>query len=46
MAALREHGVMLESARGPLPNVAALVAGEPTKGSWWATRPATRSSPR
>jgi hypothetical protein len=35
MAALVEHGMLLESARGPLPNVAALVAGEPIKGSWW-----------
>ena len=36
LAALVEHGMLLESARGPLPNVAALVAGEPIKGSWWA----------
>jgi hypothetical protein len=36
MAALIEHGMLLASARGPLPNVAALVAGEPIKGSWWA----------
>jgi hypothetical protein len=35
MAALVEHGMLLESARGPLPNVAALVAGQPIKGSWW-----------
>lgn len=27
--------MLLESARGPLPNIAALVAGEPIKGSWW-----------
>ena len=36
MAALVEHGILLESARGPLPNVAAMVAGEPIRGSWWA----------
>lgn len=35
MAALVEHGMLLESARGPLPNVAELVAGEPIHGSWW-----------
>jgi hypothetical protein len=36
MAVLIEHGMLLASARGPIPNVAALVAGEPIKGSWWA----------
>jgi hypothetical protein len=35
MAALREHGMLLQSARGPIPNVAELVAGAPIKGSWW-----------
>lgn len=35
MAALIEHGMLLESARGPLPNVAEIVAGEPIRGSWW-----------
>ena len=35
MATLTEHGMLLESARGPLPNVAELVAGEPIRGSWW-----------
>jgi hypothetical protein len=35
MGALVEHGMMLESARGPLPSVAELVAGEPIRGSWW-----------
>jgi hypothetical protein len=32
---VRKHGVMLESARGPVPNLAELVAGEPIRGSWW-----------
>ncbi len=27
--------MLLQSARGPLPNVAELVAGDPIKGSWW-----------
>jgi hypothetical protein len=35
MALLREQGILLESARGPIPNVAELVAGEPIRGSWW-----------
>jgi hypothetical protein len=35
MATLAEHGMLLESARGPLPNVAELVAGEAIRGSWW-----------
>lgn len=35
MAALIEHGMLLQSARGPIPNVAELVAGEPIAGSWW-----------
>ncbi len=29
------HGVILESAQGPVPNLAAEVAGEPLRGSWW-----------
>jgi hypothetical protein len=35
-AVLVEHGMLLESARGPIPNVAELVAGSPIAGSWWA----------
>jgi len=35
MDALIQHGMLLESAKGPLPNVAELVAGEPIRGSWW-----------
>jgi hypothetical protein len=35
-ALVREHGVLLESARGPIPSLAELVAGVPIKGSWWA----------
>lgn len=29
------HGIVLESGRGPVPNLAAAVAGEPIRGSWW-----------
>lgn len=35
-ARLIDEGVLLESARGPVPNVAELVVGEPIRGSWWA----------
>jgi hypothetical protein len=32
---VREQGVVLQSARGPVPNLAAWVAGESIRGSWW-----------
>jgi hypothetical protein len=32
---IREQGVVLQSARGPVPNVAEFIAGEPIRGSWW-----------
>ena len=32
---LEAEGALLESAKGPIPNVAQLVAGEPISGSWW-----------
>jgi hypothetical protein len=35
---LRDRGMLLQSARGPIPNVAELVAREPIKGSWWGHR--------
>jgi hypothetical protein len=30
-----EQGIVLQSARGPLPNLAEQIAGEPIRGSWW-----------
>lgn len=30
------YGVVLASAKGPVPNLAEAVAGEPIRGSWWA----------
>jgi hypothetical protein len=30
-----EQGVVLQSARGPLPNLAEQIVGEPIRGSWW-----------
>ncbi len=33
---VKKHGVVLASARGPVPSVAEAVVGEPIIGSWWA----------
>jgi hypothetical protein len=35
LAWLCEQGVVLQSARGPLPNLAEHIAGESIHGSWW-----------
>lgn len=32
---VEKQGVVLQSARGPVPNVAQFIAGEPIRGSWW-----------
>lgn len=32
---IRYHGVVLESAKGPEPSLAARIAGGPIVGSWW-----------
>lgn len=32
---VKQCGVVLESARGPVPNLADAVAGGPIRGSWW-----------
>lgn len=32
---VKVHGLVLESARGPVPNLAEWIAGEPIRGSWW-----------
>lgn len=31
-----EHGLVLESAKGPLPRLVELIAEEPVQGSWWS----------
>jgi len=33
---IQKHGVVLASAKGPVPNLAEAIAGEPIRGSWWA----------
>lgn len=35
LAFVERHGVVLASGQGPVPSVAAEVAGEPIRGSWW-----------
>ena len=35
LAFVREHGVVLVSARGPVPTLTEHIAGEPIRGSWW-----------
>ena len=32
---VRKAGVVLESARGPVPNLVEVIVGAPVKGSWW-----------
>lgn len=36
LAFVYAHGLVLESATGPVPSLAATVAGGPIRGSWWA----------
>ena len=36
LAFIEKHGVVLVSAKGPVPRLAEAIAGEPIKGSWWA----------
>lgn len=38
MSFVRQHGVVLVSAKGPAPRLTEAIAGEPIKGSWWAHR--------
>ena len=35
MSFIREQGVVLASAKGPVPRLAEVIAGEAIKGSWW-----------
>jgi hypothetical protein len=36
LAFVRDHGLVLVSARGQAPTLTHAIAGEPIKGSWWA----------
>lgn len=35
LAFVEKRGIVLESARGPVPSLAETIAGEPMRGSWW-----------
>ncbi len=35
LAFVRNHGVVLQAARGPVPSLAEVIAGGPIRGSWW-----------
>src|SRR6185436_13179496 len=35
LAFIEEQGVVLVSAKGPVPSLTEFIAGEPIKGSWW-----------
>ena len=36
LAFIEKHGVVLASAKGPVPSLAEQIAGEPIIGSWWS----------
>jgi hypothetical protein len=42
LAFVKASGIVLESARRPVPNLADLIAGEPIRGSWWGHRKAAQ----
>jgi len=35
VAFVRRHGIVLESAVGPVPSLTAAIVGDPIRGSWW-----------
>ena len=42
LAFVKTSGIVLESARGSAPSLAATIAGEPIRGSWWKHRKAAQ----
>jgi len=38
LAFIREHGVVLASAKGPVPTLTEALVGAPIRGSWWRHR--------
>ena len=36
IAFVKQHGIVLQSARGPVPSLAEAIVGGPIRGSWWA----------
>ena len=35
LAFVERHGIVLQAARGPVPNLAEAIVGGPVRGSWW-----------
>ena len=35
LAFVERHGIVFQAARGPVPNLADAIAGDPIRGSWW-----------
>jgi hypothetical protein len=35
LAFVERHGIVLQAARGPVPNLAEAIVGGPIRGSWW-----------
>ena len=42
IAFVKANGIVLESASGPAPSLAAAIADEPIRGSWWKHRKASQ----
>jgi len=42
LAFVKANGIVLESARGAVPTLADVIAGEPIRGSWWGHRKAAQ----
>ena len=38
LAFVRRHGIVPQSTRGPVPNLADAMAGGPIRGNWWGHR--------
>ncbi len=38
---ITHHGIILAAAKGPIPNLAEAIAGEPIRGSWWGHKKGT-----
>jgi hypothetical protein len=36
IAFVQKHGVVLASAKGPVPRLTEAIVGEPIQGSWWS----------
>ena len=46
LAFVERHGIVLQAARGPLPNLAEAIVRGPIRGSWWGPSERERDLPR